>query len=201
MSRYKDENNPNKQLEPTLPEALDPKLLDQRLEALKAEHNLANPESGGIAQTGYSAYGEKHREELNDEEKAIFLRILCEHGIVTYACRSIGRSRMTVYNHRKKDVEFSKMWDLALELGIEGLVDEAKRRAFAGSDLLMIFLLKHLKKDTFGEQTQKAPAGLSLDGLGNPKRLIIEWDNEEPSNQIEGSAQEIKDETHETEGS
>lgn len=178
-------------MEPTLPEALDPGLLDQRLEALKAEQQLANPASGGIAQTGYSAYGEKNREELNDEEKAIFLRVLCEHGIVTYACRSIGRSRMTVYNHRKKDEEFSKMWDLALELGIEGLVDEAKRRAFAGSDLLMIFLLKHLKKDTFGEQTQKAPAGIPLDQLGNPKRMIIEWDNEESGNTIEGEAKEI----------
>lgn len=191
MSRYKDPENPNKSMEPTLPEALDPKLLDQRLEELRAEHNIANPASGGIAQTGYSAYGEKNREELNNEEKALFLRVLCEHGIVTYACRSIGRSRMTVYNHRKKDQEFSDMWDIACKLGIDALEDEAKRRAFAGSDLLMIFLLKHLKKDTFGEQTQKAPAGIPLDGMGNPKRVIIEWDNEETGDTIDGEAKEI----------
>lgn len=92
--------------------------------------------------------------------QARLLVSLAEYGNVTAACRKARVSRNTAYEARKADADFAAAWNEALMLGTAGLEDEARRRAFEGtnkpvhylgkrvgyikeySDTLLIFLLK-----------------------------------------------------------
>ncbi len=76
-------------------------------------------------------------------EKA-FLAALENSGSVTAAAAAAGISRVRAYELRKLDPAFATLWDQALETGADLLQDEARRRAFAGSDVLLMFLLKGL---------------------------------------------------------
>jgi hypothetical protein len=78
-----------------------------------------------------------------------FLDCLSTHPNVVWACKVARISRTLAYGRRGVDKEFAKAWDEALNLGIEALQDEAVKRAFKGSDKLMMFLLNGLKPDTF----------------------------------------------------
>lgn len=98
--------------------------------------------------------------QLTPEKRAKFFKALAKKGNVSYACRSAKVSRFTVYQHRKEDPQFAAEWEEALELAIEALELEARRRAEEGtrkpiyykggqvgyvreySDTLLIFLLK-----------------------------------------------------------
>lgn len=68
------------------------------------------------------------------EKRIAFLAVLGETGNIAMAIRGAGLSRVGAYMWRRDDPEFSKEWDEALKLGIEGLEDEANRRAFHGVD-------------------------------------------------------------------
>ena len=50
------------------------------------------------------------------------------------------------------DPAFHEAWQEALEIALENLEAEARRRAMSGSDTLLIFLLKSLKPDTYGDK-------------------------------------------------
>jgi hypothetical protein len=76
----------------------------------------------------------------------------------------------TAHKHRNKDPEFRAAWEEALKIGYDILESEAIRRATLGaskpvyykgevcghvteySDSLLMFMLKHLKKDTYGDK-------------------------------------------------
>ncbi len=107
------------------------------------------------------------------ETREAFIAALSECGNVTRACEAAGISRMTAYAWRKDDLDFANAWDAALELGAEGLEDEARRRAFEGvedvvldkdgnvrqvvrkySDTLLIFLLKGAKPEKYRERRE-----------------------------------------------
>lgn len=92
-----------------------------------------------------------------------------EYGNVTETCRDIGWDRGEAYRARAADPEFSKLWKTALEMGLDALEDEAKRRAYSGtirrvtvageaatvreySDTLLIFLLKSYRPAIFRER-------------------------------------------------
>lgn len=75
-------------------------------------------------------------------KKARFLEALRRGMSVTAAAQAIGVGRRTVYDWREADPDFASAWDEAVEDGTDLLEDEAWRRAFAGSDTLLIFLLK-----------------------------------------------------------
>lgn len=91
-----------------------------------------------------------------------FLEALEKTGNVSAAARLCGTDRTTVYSHRKRDEEFKGWWDEALEVAVEHLELECRRRALHGvekavffhgervdggkvreySDVLLMFLLK-----------------------------------------------------------
>lgn len=91
-------------------------------------------------------------------------------GNVTRACEAIDVARLTAYRWRNADADFAALWDEAKTVGIEGLEDEAARRAFEGtedavyhqgivcgtvrkySDTLAIFLLKGAKPEKYRER-------------------------------------------------
>lgn len=74
--------------------------------------------------------------------KFVFLRTLRKNANVTESCRMSGISRRTAYNLREVDDKFAEQWDDAVEQALDDLEDAAWERAKAGSDPLMIFLLK-----------------------------------------------------------
>lgn len=58
------------------------------------------------------------------------------------AAQAAGVSRQTIHKYRQLDEDFALAVADAIEEGTDRLVDEARRRAFAGSDTLLIFLIK-----------------------------------------------------------
>ncbi len=111
------------------------------------------------------------------EKRAVFLERLTECGNVTQAARDAGISRVTVYEWRAAHEDFAADWDNALKLGLEGLEDEARRRAFYGvekpvyqggqkvgviqefSDTLAIFLLKGGMPEKYRERVSTEISG------------------------------------------
>jgi hypothetical protein len=87
------------------------------------------------------------------ENRANFLEAVRSSGNVTQACDAVGLARTAVYAWRDEDPSFADDWEAALTLGIEAMEDEARRRAFAGSDLLMIFMLKGAKPEKYRDRS------------------------------------------------
>lgn len=55
-------------------------------------------------------------------------------GNVTAAAKKAGLDRREAYRHREEDRAFAAEWEKALLLGVAGLEDEARRRAFEGTE-------------------------------------------------------------------
>lgn len=63
-----------------------------------------------------------------------FLSALAEGLSVTGACHAASLPRRTAYDWRDADAEFGAAWDAAIEQGTDILEDEARRRAYVGTD-------------------------------------------------------------------
>ncbi len=88
-----------------------------------------------------------------------FLIALERVGSVTEACKAAKVSSSTAYNRRRTDAVFRKGWDEALDRAADTLEDEARRRAFAGSDNLLMFLLKGARPERFQRVSRQYSAG------------------------------------------
>lgn len=115
--------------------------------------------------------------EMDEAAKAKFLERLAETANVTRSARAAKVERVTVYRHRRKDPEFLKAWDEALELGNDALEDEAIRRGKDGwleplvsagkvvgtvrkySDGLLNTMLKARRPEKFRERTDTTMSG------------------------------------------
>lgn len=76
-----------------------------------------------------------------------FLKALAIEGVVTYACDQARVSKMQVYRVRNSDPEFAQQWNDAIDSAADTLESEVRRRAFAGSDLLLMFLMKKMRPE------------------------------------------------------
>lgn len=85
-----------------------------------------------------------------------FLDALAELGNVRDVCRQLKLTRNAMYQWRAADPEFADDWDAALGLGTQALEDEARRRAIAGADRLLIFLLQSLRPEIYGRRSVEA---------------------------------------------
>lgn len=85
-------------------------------------------------------------QKITPVEKAKFLACLYQGQSVAKACQTSGVKRRTVYYWREEDQEFAAAWDEAQAVAVEGLEDEARKRALDASDgksaTLLMFLLK-----------------------------------------------------------
>lgn len=97
--------------------------------------------------------------------RAPFLEALRTHGVVSEAAKVANISRWTVYNERAIDPDFAQEWEAALALGVDALEDAAKKRAFEGSDTLLIFLLKAHKPEKYRETTRSIQVNVTPDDL------------------------------------
>lgn len=102
-----------------------------------------------------------------------FFGLLADTGNVTKAAKGVRIARQTVYSYRAKRADFAERWAEAEELGANALEDEARRRAFAGSDTLVIFLLKAHKPDKYRETIRNEITGAA----GSPLRVeyVNDW--------------------------
>ncbi len=85
------------------------------------------------------------------DKKEVFLVHLSATGSVRDAVAVIGLKPATVYAWRT-DPAFAKRWDEVIHGGIRPVLeDEAIRRALAGSDALLMFLLKSMDRKRYDD--------------------------------------------------
>lgn len=111
------------------------------------------------------------------EWKPRFLKTLAATGNVTRAASRAGISRSAAYAEYKKSTTFADAWDEAIEIGMDRLEEEARRRAYRGtkkpvfykgfevgaireySDTLMIFLLKGGRPEKYADRLKQELTG------------------------------------------
>lgn len=99
---------------------------------------------------------------MKDHWREAFLLALENTGSVTEASKAAGIDRVTAYRCKRTDSVFAKEWEEALERSADTLTDEARKRAFNGSDVLLMFLLKGLQPQRWRESRATiAPAELN----------------------------------------
>ncbi len=79
-----------------------------------------------------------------------FLELLQATGNITLAAQGAGIDRTTAYAKAARDPAFAAAWRAAHEAAVDLLEGEARRRALAGSDQLLMFLLRGLRPDRYG---------------------------------------------------
>lgn len=98
-------------------------------------------------------------EERIDE----FFRLLSEGNRVRHAAVAVAIHSTTLYRYRREDPVFAKRWEDAQRIPVEKLESEALRRALAGSDKMMEFMLKALAPNKYRERTEiQHSGGLAL---------------------------------------
>lgn len=89
--------------------------------------------------------------------KAFLIALEQTGGSVSKACEAAKVSSTTAYGRKKNDVQFRERWEAALDRAADLLEDEARRRAFKGSDNLLMFLLKGARPERFRESRASIP--------------------------------------------
>lgn len=102
-----------------------------------------------------------------DVWRPVFLQELEKTGNVSKAVRKAGIVRGSAYRAREENPEFATAWDDALEVGLDSLEEEGRRRAKRQSDTLLMFFLKAHRRKTYGDTST-----LNLGGTGGA--IIIE---------------------------
>jgi hypothetical protein len=89
--------------------------------------------------------------------KNAFLTALENTGTIRTAAKAANVHYTTVYREKKDDPDFAAAWENSIEVAADTLEDEARKRAFAGSDVLLIFLLKGMRPEKFRESRSTIP--------------------------------------------
>lgn len=98
-----------------------------------------------------------------DERIEEFLRLLSAGCTVRQAAAGVALDWSAMYRRRRKDAEFAKRWADAQRVSVEALIAEAERRAMAGSDRLLMFMLTNLAPERFKHrQDVTGTGGFSL---------------------------------------
>jgi hypothetical protein len=80
------------------------------------------------------------RRRVTTDIKKKFLKIVAENGgIVTDACSQLNVSRTAMYSIRNEDPIFEEAWDKAVDVGVDVIEDECKRRALEGTDEIIFY--------------------------------------------------------------
>ncbi len=81
---------------------------------------------------------------------ARFLELIKGTGNVTLAAQGAGIDRTTAYARAARDAAFAAAWAEAHEAAVDLLEGAARQRALAGSDQLLMFLLRGLRPERYG---------------------------------------------------
>ena len=88
------------------------------------------------------------------ERKAIAIEAFVYCGTVTAACGILGFTASCWENWQTKDEDFRLAADNAMKAVSDNLEQEAIARAYDGSDILLMFLLKGYKPEKFLERSE-----------------------------------------------
>lgn len=91
---------------------------------------------------------------VRQAKKGLFLEAFVAQGTIVHAAREVGIHRDTHYQWMKEDAEYVKAFQAAQEDSVQTLEAEARRRAFAGSDTLLIFILKAARPERYRERIE-----------------------------------------------
>ena len=91
-----------------------------------------------------------------DPKVLAFLDALASCGQVTQAARAAGISPKTAYRWRQAYPALAPRWAAALDQGLDSLEDEAVRRAFEGSDRLLMFVLNRRRPEVYNAHRAKS---------------------------------------------
>ena len=80
-----------------------------------------------------------------------FLEVFASTGNVLLSANAAGVSRDAPYKLAKRDPEFAADWARARDDAVDQLEGEARRRALAGSDTLLMFLLRAHRPERYRE--------------------------------------------------
>ena len=117
--------------------------------------------------------------KIRHRKKSAFLAAFCECGNVSKSTKAAKINRTTHYQWLKDDPEYAAAFSEAEQIAVAELEDEARKRAMKGSDLLMIFLLKHLKPERYRERLETKVSG-TVEHSVNVRHLVEELqDNED----------------------
>lgn len=105
-------------------------------------------------QRGRNSYDRSAYDWFDTFESALRLT-----GNVTASCERAGVSRTAAYNAREARPDLVERWDYAQEYAVAQLELEARRRAFDGSDTMLIFLLKKQKPEVYGDHLRLEHSG------------------------------------------
>lgn len=99
-----------------------------------------------------------------------FLELYAQTGNVMLSARGAGVDRTTPYDLKNRDEAFAAAWASADEASIQVLEAEARRRAMATSDVLLIFLLKSRRPEVYRENHRMEVVG---DGGGPVRTQVV----------------------------
>lgn len=86
------------------------------------------------------------------QNKAKILDAMTKGHSMTKAAKIAGVGRNALHEWKRDDEEFRHEVQAAFAAGTDTLADEARKRAFAGSDALLIFLLKSRDPATYNRR-------------------------------------------------
>lgn len=89
-------------------------------------------------------------------QKRRFLTVLASSAFMTETLEVCGLDKKTVYQWREEDGKFAADWDRTMRDGVTSHLEaEAVRRALAGSDLLLMFLLKAADRKRYDDNVAR----------------------------------------------
>ncbi len=91
--------------------------------------------------------------------KKRFLAGFLRHGTITAGAKYAKIHRQRVYDWEKSDATFKRELEQAKDMVADSLEQVAIRRAKAGSDTMLIFLLKGYRPEVFRESTEHIVKG------------------------------------------
>jgi len=114
--------------------------------------------------------------------RPIFLATIRATANVRLAASAAGVDRSTPYRRAERDPAFAAAWAEASDDAIDTLEGEARRRALAGSDALLMFLLRAHRPQRFRESLDvrvdvRREAALVAERLGVPVEEVLEAAN------------------------
>jgi hypothetical protein len=108
------------------------------------------------------------------KKRAIVLQALANGLTVSEAARCAGIGRATLYQWRHVDPDFDRECRDAYDDGTDKLEEVARTRAFEGSDLLLMFLLKQRCPERFNKRMVEHAGDINVDHriAGEPDEVV-----------------------------
>jgi hypothetical protein len=99
------------------------------------------------------------RKPATDARQDAFLEAYEKYGRIDFASQAAGIGCRTHYAWLNNDPTYIERFKTSEAVGSRALEDEAKRRAFEGSDRLIEFILKGLRPEVYGDRFKSEVSG------------------------------------------